>query len=308
MSRFLIPLLLFVVSSSVKAESRIDAKGMYDPKVWSRRILGQKKLEPHCDFPGLPGSLAQYAFDASLQCEYSCEGNSNPVETALNRTFNPEEQGLMPGDGHHPPAFITPSSLGSVFSAWAERECLDHAEKQCAGLSRIQQSRFKSASSGDWSMQETPSCSSKSLIRSPYDSRFKLARKSNSKFALSIPSDKHPRPLDPGTYQKPKHCSTRITGKSCFGDCVLTENDSDGKLPLTLMTDHPYATEDQNICADDLVKSYAGKKPSGAAAEVLCREYFARRLLYIKSMGTSCAAFRTDADCSHVIKALTGAK
>ena len=102
------------------------------------------------------------------------------------------------------------------------------------------------------------------MIRSPYDSRFKLARKTLSNFVLTPSVQKHLRPLDPGIHQEPVHCSTRITGKSCFGDCVLTENDSDGKLPLTLMTDHPYATEDQNICADDLVKSYAGKKPSGA--------------------------------------------
>jgi hypothetical protein len=74
------------------------------------------------------------------------------------------------------------------------------------------------------------------------------------------------------------------------------------------MTEQPYGTEDQSICADDLVKSFREKNPSPAAAEVLCREYFARRLLYIKATGTSCAAFRTDADCSQAVRALTGAK
>ncbi len=298
---------LVVISSTASAEPKIEAGGMYEPTAWSRRVLGQSKPASHCDFPGLSGSMAQYSFDATLQCEFTCDGKSDLVETSVTRTFNPEEQGLMPGDGHHPPSFIAPSSLGSVFSAWAERECLNHAEKQCLNLSLIKTSKFKSATSGDWSMQEIPSCSSKTLVRSPYDSRFKLVRKSQSGLLLPAKST-HPQPLPPGIHQEPSKCSTRIKGKSCFGDCVITENDSDGKVPLTLMTDHPYGTEDQNICADDLVKSYAEKKPTRAAAEILCREYFARRLLYIKSMGTSCAAFRTDADCSQVIKALTGAK
>lgn len=298
---------LLVISSTALAEPKIEAGGMYDPTAWSRRVLGQSKPASHCDFPGLSGSMAQYSFDATLQCEFTCAGKSDSVETSVTRTFNPEEQGLMPGDGHHPPSFIAPSSLGSVFSAWAERECLNHAEKQCMKMSLIKTSKFKSATSGDWSMQEIPSCSSKTLLRSPYDSRFKLARKSQSN--LFLPSKTiHPQPLPPGTHQEPSSCSTRITGKSCFGDCVLAKNESDGKIPLTLMTDQPYGTEDKSICADDLVKSWSDKKPSRSVAEILCREHFARQLLYIKSMGTSCAAFRTDPDCSQVIKALTGAK
>lgn len=280
---------------------------MYSPKVMADRILGQKKSETHCDFPGLNGSLAKYAFEASIRCEYTCEGQAAPMASTVTGTFNPEEQGLMPGDGHHPPSFITPSSLGSIFSAWAERECLNQAEKKCSDLSRIKGSRFISASSGDWSMDEVPSCSSKKIVRSPYDSKYKLARKSQT--GLMLPSSSsHPQPLAPGTHQEPVDCSTKITGKACFGDCVLPESETEGKIPLTLMTDHPYATEEKSICAVDLVKSFSEKKISQAAAQVLCREYFARRLLYTKSMGTSCAAFRFDADCSQVIKALIHAK
>jgi hypothetical protein len=300
-----IAILLFSVP--VWAEPKIQAGGMYSPKVMADRILGQKKPESHCDFPGLNGSLAKYAFEASIKCEIACEGKADPVATTFTGTFNPEEQGLMPGDGHHPPSFITPSSLGSIFSAWAERECLNQAEKKCLDLSQIKHSRFISASSGDWKMEEAPSCSSKKILRSPYDSRFKLAQKAQT--GLMLPSSSsHPQPLAPGTHQEPVKCSIRITGKSCFGDCVLLEIETEGKIPLTLMTDHPYATEEKSICADDLVKSFSGKNPSEAAARVLCREYFARRLLYTKSMGTSCAAFRFDADCSQVIKALTRAK
>ena len=312
MKTFVLPFSLLLASLNAGAAPRIEAGGMYEPKAWSQRILGTvlgPKPSAHCDFPGLSGSLSQYAFETVIRCEVSCTGNSNPVEKTVTRTFNPEEQGLMAGDGHHPPAYVMPSSLGSIVSAWAGRECLDLAEKHCSDLGSIKSSRFTSLTSGDWSITETPSCTSKSLLRSPYDSRFKLAKKTLSGFLPGTNlKSVHPQPLPPGAHEEPAKCTTRISGKSCFGDCVLTENDPGGKIPLTLMTEQPYGTEDQSICADDLVKSFREKNPSPAAAEVLCREYFARRLLYIKATGTSCAAFRTDADCSQAVRALTGAK
>jgi hypothetical protein len=267
--------------------------------------VGKRPSSAHCEISGKVDSVSQYAFETNLQCQTTCEGQSNAVETTLIRTFNPEEQGLRPGDGYNAPTFITLSSFSSIFSTWAERECLNQAEKQCLELSRIKDSRFKSASSGTWSMQETPSCRSKGVIYSPYDARFKLSKKSRPGVIFSSGIARTSQMIKP---VRPAPCSVRITGHSCFGDCVLLQNGPSGNIPLTLMTGEPYGTDQKIICADDLVHSIREKKPSPAAALVMCREYFARELLSSRSDGTTCAAFRADPDCSDFIKALSNQK
>lgn len=286
-------------------ETLVRAGGMYDPKGWANRIVGKRHNRAHCEFSGTADSVSQYAFETTLQCQTTCDGKSNPVETTVIRTFNPEEQGLRPGDGYIAQTFITLSSFGSIFSAWAERECLNQAEKQCLDLSRVKDSRFKSASSGTWSMQETPSCASKGVIYSPYDSRFKLSKKSTLGGLFSSDFPKTSGSVKPA---RPAPCTTRITGHSCFGDCVLLQNDPGGNIPLTLMTGEPYGTDEKTLCADDLIRSIREKKPSPAAALILCREYFARQLLSSRSDGTTCAAFRADPDCSEFLKALSNQK
>jgi hypothetical protein len=308
MRDFFLGIAMVMILTEARAEPTIHGTGMFEPKFFVKQKL-QKKPH-HCTQGEDESSLSAHAFEVSILCSRAC--SDTPGEEREFRStarFDPEEQGLMAGDGHHPPEHILPSSFGSIFSAWAERQCLDGAKSACGGLSKITQARMLKAESGNWSLTERLHCGKDApVVHSPFDKKFTLKRSSPLGIPLrpSLGNPKFPKPLFPGTFKEPPLCSHRISGRSCFGDCILLDHSDHKDIPLTLMTPEASAFDDKSICADDLIKKFSSQRPSPVAAETLCREYFARQLLYTKSFGTSCAAFRTEPDCKAVVKALVG--
>jgi hypothetical protein len=292
---------LFLFCGASIAESNLKAGGMYRPDYLVKRIKTEAKTKTHCSGATSGEGLQDTAFSVTLRCEKQCEGDAAKSEFETSRVFDPTQEGLGPGDGHQPPEFILPRSFGITLSIWAERSCLDAARLACPN-EKLRQVALKKISSGDWSLDRRPTCDpNAAVVYSPYDPRHKIERKKTLGGGLFL----SPPRTTPSAQHTGKFCRVEITGESCFGDCVLLGADEHSKVPLVLMTPESPAKEKKTVCADPLVEKHHSVQMSANEAEILCREYFFRTLVKTNAMGTSCAAFRADPDCTQVIRTLS---
>ena len=274
--------------------------GMFEPKHMYSNL--HSKHQGRCD-QYHDDSLSMHSFAVTMDCSYQCKKDAQTSSVTLSRYFDPDEHGLEKGDGYTKSSRPLMAGFSAVFFSWSTKECLEEGARKCGSIEELKSADFKTLSSGSWSISEKPTCKQNDrVLYSPYDPQFKLERAKN-KFQDA------PGPLIQIPDETPvAGCKFKIKGDLCFGDCLLIDDTNPvTPFPMTLMTketpESGFSTKE--VCGDPLVNAFQGKKLSAQVAESICQNYFMNSLVKAKVMGTSCSAFRGQANCKKLVKQIS---
>ena len=289
----------FIFSSPAQA---IRPVGMYHPKNIALNLKKNKNHECDDRLKISSNDLSAYSFSSSIECKYQCKNDQRVQTVEISRYFDPQEQGLKPGDGYVTDSRILLSSFSTVFFNWTTKACIEEAIQKCGSIEKINTADFNKVTSGNWSLTEKPSCKNDRVIYSPYDEQYKLntskeSKKTEIKSVLTIPQA-----------EESKFCRFPIKGKVCFGDCILFDENNENikrKRPLILMDKESPGNSDYEVCGDSLLKSFKSQSMSASVADSICQNFYTNSLVKMKAEGTTCAAFRGQANCSSFIKKMS---
>lgn len=277
--------------------------GMYHPKAIASQLNQSKTHQCTDRFKIKPDDLSMYSFSATIDCQYQCKSDSAVQTVEISRYFNPESHQLQQGDGYVSKKHIHMASFSAVFFNWSTHQCLEQGIRKCGSLDRVKTADFKKISSGNWSIAEKPSCKNDHIVFSPYDEQFKL---NTSKETIAIAQD---AVLTIPRAEEKKDCQFPIKGKVCYGDCMMSDDHPDNPtgryFPETLMTKESGGDSEYEVCGDTLLDSFKDQTISPSVAESICQNYYMLSLVKKKEMGTSCSAFRGQANCSKFIKKMS---
>jgi hypothetical protein len=297
--------ILFLFLIQMQATASAKSLGMYDPKFMYLNLHSKHpdKCEAKQD-----DSLRTHSFVVELQCAYRCKKDLLNHAVSLSRKFDPDDHGLKRGNGYVPDKIPMMTSFTTVFFNWSTQECLEEGVRQCGSIEEVKSADFKSLKSGTWSISEKPTCQqNKRVVYSPFDRRYKLNTQNPSNDPnKSLPTSpvslvKIPvgSPID-SSNQKSNPCNFIISGTICFGDCILLD-ESQPYHPITMMTKESNVTNGA-VCGDSLVQAFQGKVLSESVADSICQNFFMNSLVKSGIEGTTCSAFRGQADCKSFVK------
>lgn len=243
------------------------------------------------------------SFANDVECSYQCFGASWQKET-VRELFDPPQWGLVRGNG----ALWAPLAVG-VWQ-WGQTVCRDLAAEKCP-QGQHPEFKLEGLRSGTWSLNDLPSCPKKcstppAPLLSPYAEQIQLLPTQNLAWKpRSLPT--YPEARQMGKNEK---CAKPITGKICFGDCMLSQKTQDG-LPetlLTLCTSEPGAQAKVQVCADTWIKSLNEQEKwhaSSSSLNLSCERYF-WQALRTGPDGRSfapavCAAVRGESSCRDLV-------
>jgi hypothetical protein len=280
--------------------------GMYHPNnVFSKP---HSNHQGNCDLYH-DDSLSIHSFAVTMDCSYQCKKDSQIRSATLSRNFDPDQHGLKKGNGYSKNGRPLMTAFTSVFFNWSTQECIEEGIRQCGSIEEVSSADFKTLKSGNWSISEKPSCKQNDrVLYSPYDQRYKL-EKSTSKgqsFAPSLIQIPDGTLMDESN-KKTTECKTKIKGTVCYGDCILFDDSKpDSSPPSTMMTRETPESSFTNlvVCGDSLVDAFKGKALSESVAESICQNFYMSTLVKAKIDGTTCSAFRGQANCKSFVKRL----
>lgn len=288
----------------------------------------EKKNTHHCpggsEFSDDP--IIHHEFEVEIDCQHSClEGNGQTI--SLKKTFSTQNNQLAKGDGYND-QFQMYGSLLSVFIQWSQDFCLEESVKKCGNLSKIKESKILQIKNKTWEKpwkpinfcQGTGTYNKDQIYLLPYDSSTK-ALSSSPPAKGKNESEKTPLEIDEFkkmnwqnvtmSYYKLSHaknsnndfnCQYPISGLCCYGDCLTMEE----KFRPVLYENKLGNQKDQlKICGDQLVETLKQSTKSYSLRKSLCEQFFLKKINNYnqttghayKMTGSTCSAFRVQADC-----------
>lgn len=249
------------------------------------------------------------SFIAKVNCDISCS-DGRKTTVIIDKSFVPSKLSLSPGDGSSSTTTLW-RSLGITLNVFKKQVCFDEANSYCQN-SVINSFTTNSIESGDWKLDQDITCKTKSVIRSPFDAKFKL--NSNNKPAFE-PSSFPFAPLSINystndlkeflnskvealSMQNLKGCKKILKVDSCFGDCVYESDSSKNTWIETIATPLPYGEDTQYLCLDKFVEKI--KHPSKSVSLFKCEKLIWEYIRSAEDIGESCAAIRYNSNCANL--------
>ena len=120
----------------------IRPSGMYHPKNIALKLKKDKNHECNDRFKVVPDQLSMYSFSANLECQYQCKSDQNIQNVEITNYFDPEEQGLKPGDGYTTKSRIYLASFSTVFFNWSTKACIELGIQKCGSIENVKEADF----------------------------------------------------------------------------------------------------------------------------------------------------------------------
>jgi hypothetical protein len=259
------------------------------------------------------GFMLGSGFKVNLKCAYACEQQPSVKEVTATSTFLPLRQKLIVGDGGVNPkqSLFMYGSMTARLSAWTGEVCMAAAEAACGGALQVATSEAKQARIGSQifalplgvrARHETvisPFVIGQGTLPVDGDSNF-VQQKSQIADAADQAAETAMQDKDFGSLEKPEEqvrCHSKIPVTTAYGDCWL----EDGTRPLCPAKPMGVVDKKEAFCADALeneLKLEGLQSASISALTTACESYFSRLAAGRRFLGSSCAAFRGDTQCS----------
>lgn len=303
--------LLIVTLLSLNLYSVDLSKPQMIPRMLKYKQSELNKYTCHSSISDKETFNSRDSFIAKISCDISCS-DGNKASFGLTRDFVPNKLSLSPGDGSSSTTILW-RSLGITLNVFKKQVCFDKAQSYCKDSS-IKSFNASSIESGNWKLNQDITCKTKGVIRSPFDTKFKLNSNSES---LTVTTPSYPfakiiteAPIneikeflssksEALNMQKMKGCKKVLKIDSCFGDCVFESDASTNTWIETISTPEPFGEDSQSLCLDKFVDKI--KHSSRAVALFKCEKLIWEYIRTSHETGESCAAIRYNSNCADLI-------
>ena len=286
---------------------------------YSKPLMLKKKFERfkrasvlNCQDSYTQGEVKEYreAFISKIDCEYKCQGQKAQSHM-IEEIFRPNELSLSPGDGSSSTATMW-RSLGITINTFKKEQCFNFAKNECENIESF---KVKSISSGNWILDKDINCSTKEVIYSPFDTKYKLQLPKNRRlsYADNTPFSFLDNSVDESTNKMSeffknqkeaqliidkKDCKKSIKVNTCFGDCVWEEKSAKNGYVETISTPNPLGEDSFSICVDNYTSKI--KASSKSVVNFKCEKFIWEFLRTSGMTGESCAALRFNHNCANL--------